>query len=704
MSPAIRKPAAADPSISVWVHGRAVEVPAGQWPEGQTPRALLRFTGPVQPAWRSALKRHGLALRFWCPPTGACVDVPRKFRGAAQAWSALDFVLGARDYTEAMCQRFDDGLGQAGAAVPPSALPADWYDLVCFEHSRLPAVQAALKALGAQTLVGGHSKLRVQYGGDPADLRAVRGVKLVDRARQPTLLSAAALRGSMGAAPGLLKAARLDGAGEVIAVADTGLDSGDPARAMHPDLAGRVRWLESLPMNASWQAICLPAAPSTPADDAADRGSSHGTHVAGLACGSGAASGGKLGGMAPAAELVFLAIERDVNLRPGAAPNLKSGLALAGRPLDLRELFRAGVAHGATLHNLSWGDATRGAYSDDCYETDLFLREDSMAMVVCAAGNDGTDADGNRRIDSGSIYSPACAKNCIAVGATEGPLQNMGTRATWADLDPAARRWRAAADRSDMVSGEADRIAPVSSAGPTVDGRTKPDLCAPGINLPSTRSRATSAQGWGLANPMPYYMYDGGTSMSAPMVTGGLALLRQAWRRTGRKPTGAALKALALLGCTPVRGRDGQRAATSEAGYGGFNLARALPPSQKALAGWRVQLRDAKTQRLETGQHFDVAVTLRRTAGLRAVLCWMDPAGERLINDLDLSLLAPDQRVLAVGGAGASGATPDRINTVECIDERGLPAGRYTLRVSGFNVMDGPQRFALAWAMAEAPA
>ena len=49
MSPALRKPATPDPSISVWVHGRAVEVPAGQWPEGQMPRALLRFAGPVPP-------------------------------------------------------------------------------------------------------------------------------------------------------------------------------------------------------------------------------------------------------------------------------------------------------------------------------------------------------------------------------------------------------------------------------------------------------------------------------------------------------------------------------------------------------------------------------------------------------------------------------------------------------------------------------
>jgi serine protease AprX len=406
--------------------------------------------------------------------------------------------------------------------------------------------------------------------------------------------------------------------------------------------------------------------------------------------------------------LVFLAIEQEVDLKPGAPPTLQPGFQLSGRPLDLRELYRAAAAQGAVIHNLSWGDATRGAYTDDCFETDLFLREDAHAVVVCAVGNDGSDADGNRRIDQGSSYSPACAKNCIAVGATEGPLLGLGARATWGDLDPQRLRWRAALDRNDPISGEPGRIAPISSTGPTVDGRIKPELCAPGINIPSTRSRATSAQGWGLADPIPHYMYDGGTSMAAPLVSGALALVRQAWRRTRRTPSGAALKALALLACTPVRARDGTTAGVNEAGFGRLDVARALPPRFSAVPGWRVSLRDAASLKVDTGQRRDIRVMLRKPARLRALLCWTDPAGERLINDLDLSLLAPDGRTLALGGPGAAGgvggsAGPDRTNPVECIDRATLPAGQHVLRVSGFNVMDGPQRFALAWAIDEAP-
>ncbi len=693
---------AASQGQQVWVHGQALPLPTGQWPQGLTPRAVLRLAGPVLPAWRAELARQGLKVQFWCPPNGVCVDLPTAFRHAPARLAELGFVLAGSDLTEALCQRF----ATPEVALPASQLPPDLYDLICFRRSDTAAARKALVQLGAEVLHVGSSKLRVRFAGDPALLRDVHGIKLVDVVRLPRLLSAAALRSSVGAQASLPGSWGLDGAGEVIAVADTGLDSGDAQQGMHPDLAGRILALISLPMNPSWDGFA-----QARSDDAADRASGHGTHVAGLALGSGAASQGKHGGLAPAAQLVFQAMEQQVAMLPGAPASLPSGYYLAGRPVDLRDLYRQAASHGATLFNLSWGDATQGAYSDDCFETDLYLQEAPRALIVCAAGNDGSDRDGNRRIDSGSLYAPACAKNTLAVGATEGPLQGQGSRATWGQIDPQARRWPALADRNDPVSGEPDRIAPFSSCGPTRDGRTKPDLCAPGTNLPSTRSRMTAFTGWGLADPLPLYMYDGGTSMSAPVVTGAMALVRQAWRREWRKsrrtPTGAALKALALLACVPVRGRGAGWATPAEVGFGRLDVARALPPSLKALAHWQVSLRDAATQRVDTGQHRGIGITLKQPARLRAVLCWYDPPGERLINDLDLSLLNAQGEVLARGsGSGQPGPslTPDRSNPVECIDLPRLAPGRYVLRTSGFNVMDGPQRYALAWAIDTTPA
>lgn len=678
----------------VWVLGNPLPVPQDQWPSGSTPRAVLRLGGLVQATWRAALRRKGLRVVFWCPPRGVCVEMPQRFRRQPDRLAELGFVAGGRDYTEQMCRRF----GATGQPVPESALPEDLLDVVCFDRKHAVIVRRMLAERGIEILHAGTSKVRVRFAGDPAVLRELPGVKLVDAARLPRLLDAQALRTSVGVPVELPGRWGVDGDGEVVAIADTGLDSGDIEHGMHPDFAGRIRALVSLPMNPTWHGF---ARAST--DDAADRASGHGTHVCGLALGSGAASGGRYAGMAPASELVFLALEQRVEVLPSVAARLPSGHYLAGRPVDLRDLYREAAAHGATLHNLSWGDATQGAYSDDCHETDLYLREDPRALIVCAAGNDGTDRDGNRRIDSGSLYAPACAKNTLAVGATEGPLQGRGLRATWGQIDPSVRRWAAVADRNDPVSGEPDRIAPMSSCGPTRDGRTKPDLCAPGTNLPSTRSRVTSYAGWGLADPLPHYMYDGGTSMAAPLVTGAMALVRQAWRhawrRSRRSPTGAALKALALLACVPVRGRGSGPAGAAEAGFGRLDVARAMPPAIAARPGWRVTVRDAATQRVDTGQHRDAIVRLAGPSRLRAVLCWYDPPGERLINDLDLSLLDAHRSVLAVGSGVPGSPGPDRSNPAECIDVPVLPGGRYRLRTTGYNVMDGPQRYALVWAV-----
>ena len=71
----------------------------------------------------------------------------------------------------------------------------------------------------------------------------------------------------------------------------------------------------------------------------------------------------------------------------------------------------------------------------------------------------------------------------------------------------------------------------------------------------------------------------------------------------------------------------------------------------------------------------------------RKELCWYDEPGERLINDLDLALLLPNGAELP--------QTADRTNTVEVIEAGELTAGRYVLRVRGFNVPASPQPFAL---------
>ncbi|MEJ2692017.1 MAG: S8 family serine peptidase [Candidatus Thiodiazotropha sp.] len=531
-------------------------------------------------------------------------------------------------------------------------------------------------------------KLRIKGDIDLTAIRGIRGVKIADHAR-PTQLAWAPLQLALGSSEtgNTAIGGPFTGLSQVIAVADTGLDHGSRDETLHDDFQNRVRALHSWPIDASWDDYL-----DTPRHDdgAADQNSGHGTHVAGLALGSGARSHGKYSGVAPKAELVFQAIEQYTPVRTDRREEIAPGYYLNGRPMDLVELFEQARGDGARIHVNAWGDPAAGQYTDDSYEADRFLWKYQDAVILFAAGNNGSDNNGDRQLDASSLYAPASGKNVIAVGATEGPLAGVGYRGTWAGFDPDRHRFTNYATRSDPISGQPERMAMISSTGPTHDGRIKPDLCAPGTNLPAPRSRATAAQGWGLTSPMPHYMYLGGTSMATGVAGGFAALVRQAWQqRLGEAPSGPALKALLLFGCQAIARRDGNGIESRfSAGFGRLHLPGSLPRPGLTLV-------DAVNAGLDSGGKRQFHFTQEREDSLRVLLAWYDYPGERLINDLDLCLIQADgRRIWGNHNAGGDG-DPDRINTVELIDLERLAPGRHTLEVIGANVPAGPQGFAL---------
>mgnify|MGYP000881308186 CR=1 FL=1 len=283
----------------------------------------------------------------------------------------------------------------------------------------------------------------------------------------------------------------LSGAGQVIGIADTGLDTGVP-ETMHPDLKSRVVVLYALGRK----------------EDASDF-DGHGTHVAGSAYGDGSASQGLYRGMAPEASLVFQSIMDEKG-------------KLTGAPGDLGVLLKQSYEAGARLYNISWGMNANGAYNYASAQLDRFVWENDDMAVAIAAGNSG---------QTGSITAPGTAKNVVTVGASE---NNRPDKGEFAD-NPA-------------------ELAYFSSRGPTSDGRCKPDVVAPGTWILSTRSSlAQDDNFWGIEDE--YYAYNSGTSMATPIVTGMLALVREYFIRIcGCKPSAALLKAALLDGAFALPG------------------------------------------------------------------------------------------------------------------------------------------------------
>jgi hypothetical protein len=667
---------------AVWVNGRRLVVPDGSALVGSGPRVVVRLACSPTETVKARLAALG-SIEFWCPPSGACLTLKGKRAAIALAGEAA--VSGFVPYDQADCQR--------GLVTPESGPGLRWLDVVCFSSGQRSAVTRGLRRLGAQVLGHSSSKVRIDWPGDPSPIRDLVGVKLVERPHVPhlTTIGLASDVGFCDDAGAWLQG--LDGLGEIVAVADTGLDTGNRATLV-PDLAGRVVSLDSWPIDASWS----PFVTNPGADDgAADTSSGHGTYVAGVVLGNGALSNGANRGVAPRARLVFQAIEQWVAVAPGHPEVGPSAFGLAGRPMDIRDLFLQARVQGARLHVIAWGTAARGAYDNDAFETDLFLYEHSDALVLCASGNSGSDADGNRRIDPGTIMSPATAKNVLTVGATEGSAM-IGFPGTWAQLQNEGRVFGNSADRADAVYGQPDRMAMLSSAGPTSDGRIKPDICAPGTDVVGPRSSQANGRGWGLVSPSPHYMADGGTSVAVAVAGGGLALLRQAWRkgRGGHAPVGSTMKALAVLGAVPVMSRDGlQPEGRNVCGFGRLDVGASLPKTR----GGHVTLilcNGTRARAVQTSQVRRFRVRLPQGGRLRAALCWYDAPGERLVNDLDLTLNGPSLTSPVWGNhQPASPGQPDRVNTVEVIDVDALPAGVWELVVTGVNVPAGPQRFSL---------
>lgn len=127
----------------------------------------------------------------------------------------------------------------------------------------------------------------------------------------------------------------------------------------------------------------------------------------------------------------------------------------------------------------------------------------------------------------------------ITMGSWEIVLRETAGVATWFDMwfleaspDPPGRFEPANQDRSRTITspGTAHRVITVgvydtkddhlsaeSSRGPTTDGRMKPELCAPGMNIPSAKPGGTAAAG--------LYRIRSGTSMASPYVAGVVALM-----------------------------------------------------------------------------------------------------------------------------------------------------------------------------------
>lgn len=204
---------------------------------------------------------------------------------------------------------------------------------------------------------------------------------------------------------------------------------------------------------------------------------SHGTHVAGIIAGNGAASRGRYCGLAPESRLVVLKV-LDKN-GEGSASDVIMGL---------NWIVRNKKRFGIRIVNLSFGTTPKSAMGEDSMLVQTVERVwDEDIVVVTAAGNNGPAR--------GTITVPGISRKVITVGAFD----------------------------DDVYTDERGvKHMNYSGRGPTESCIVKPEIVTAGSGIVS------------CANTKDGYSMKSGTSMSAPIVTAAVALLLE--RNPGMTP------------------------------------------------------------------------------------------------------------------------------------------------------------------------
>jgi hypothetical protein len=362
----------------------------------------------------------------------------------------------------------------------------------------------------------------------------------------------------------------------------------------------------------------------------------HGTHTAGTAAGD-AGVAGDTRGMAYMAKIAY-----------DSFPSFNEN--------SFYNMLVQHEGQGARMHTNSWGNDGTTSYDGMCRAIDRFSYDYEDNLVAFAVTNQSF------------LKNPENAKNVLAVGAS-----------------------RDTPSQDNHCTG---------GAGPTNDGRRKPEIYAPGC---STRSSVGS--GCSVSSLT-------GTSMACPAISGAGLLVRQYYAEgfypsglanpdDGFIPSGALIKSSLINGSVDMTGVSGYP--SNREGWGRLIADYALYLDGDTRTMWTMDVRNASG--MTTGETVEYPIEVTGSGEqFRVTIAFTDPAGTSgtnfaAVNDLDLEVVSPGGTVykgnVFSGGVSITGGTKDDRNNVEQVHLNAPALGTWTVRVNGVAVNVGAQGYAL---------
>lgn len=479
----------------------------------------------------------------------------------------------------------------------------------------------------------------------------------------------------------------LPGDGEIIAIFDTALDTGD-VDTLHPDLDGQV--------------LDITARISPRYQNRLDRFDSyslgvdisgHGTHVSGSAIGTGKYSqqigDSLIRGSAYGAKLIFQA--RAVTARyKGQQLNISQSHG------DFKSLLMSAYERGAKIHSNSWADVYKdnrcitNEYNDVCMDLDGFMWEHKDFLVVVAAGNEGKHTKLDNGIDRQTITVPGTAKNCLTIGASENDRKGefSDTYGQFCSI-----RFPHPPFNNNGYVDNIDDIAAFSSRGCCGKQRFKPDVIAPGTFVLSTRSSqmplvsGTEIGGGSYPAAPEHYVYMSGTSMATPLVAGCAASVRQYLRECKNlsNPSAALVKATIIHSTRYIdyqhKCQESHPWVDNEQGWGRVSLADSLNPKDPIEV-----IFEDRTEGLIKGDKYEYHVEITDSKEpLKIILVYTDYPDEYLVNNLNLILYNPKNEYY-IGNNFNGKRELDRTNNVEGIVVESPIEGTWRIAIVASNV------------------